>query len=41
MFKLKAVHRDLKLANVFLHFPDMVGKEAQITPDWLKSVNME
>lgn len=36
MFKLKAVHRDLKLANVFLHFPDMVGKETEITSHWLK-----
>ena len=25
--KLRVLHRDLKLANILLHFPDMQGKE--------------
>jgi serine/threonine protein kinase len=24
---LRVLHRDLKLANILLHFPDMEGKE--------------
>mgnify|MGYP000442247181 CR=1 FL=1 len=35
-----ALHRDLKLANIFLHFPDMVGKEDKIDKKWLKRVDL-
>ena len=38
--KNNALHRDLKLANIFLHFPDMVGKEDQIDKKWLKRVDL-
>lgn len=34
------MHRDLKLPNVLLHFPDMVGKEDLITDAWLKNVDL-
>jgi hypothetical protein len=30
----------LKLANVLLHFPEMVGKEELITPDWIKKADL-
>ena len=36
----KAMHRDLKLANILLHFPDMVNQEDKITSTWLKDVDM-
>ena len=38
---VKAIHRDLKLSNIFIHFPEMVGKEDMITKEWLKNVNLE
>lgn len=38
--KNNALHRDLKLANIFLHFPDMEGKEEQIDKNWLKQVDL-
>ena len=38
--KNNALHRDLKLANIFLHFPDMIGKEDQIDKKWLKRVDL-
>lgn len=38
--KNNALHRDLKLANIFLHFPDMVGREDEIDNKWLKKVDM-
>lgn len=37
---LHVLHRDLKLANILLHFPDMVGREDDITIDWLKNVDL-
>jgi len=40
MYKLNVIHRDLKLANLFLHFPDFEGKEHLITDEWLKSVDL-
>lgn len=40
LYKLNAVHRDLKLANVFMHYPGMEGKEDQITNEWLKTVDL-
>jgi serine/threonine protein kinase len=40
LHNLKAFHRDLKLANLLLHFPDMNGKENEITIDWLKNVKL-
>ena len=27
LHNLNVLHRDLKLANILIHFPDMVGKE--------------
>lgn len=38
---LNVLHRDLKLANVLLHFPDMVGREDEISADWLKNVDLK
>ena len=37
---LRVVHRDLKLANLLIHFPAMVGNEDQINADWLKKVDL-
>lgn len=37
---LKVLHRDLKLANILLHFPQMVGKEDQITSHWLSKIDL-
>lgn len=37
---LNVLHRDLKLANILIHFPAMVGKEELITPQWLKQVDL-
>lgn len=31
LYKLNALHRDLKLANVFMHFPEMEGRDDEIT----------
>jgi serine/threonine protein kinase len=36
----KVLHRDLKLANIFLHFPRMNDKSDLITNKWLKEVNL-
>ena len=36
----KAMHRDIKLANIFLHFPYLVGKENLINYEWIKNVNL-
>jgi serine/threonine protein kinase len=41
LFGIRAMHRDIKLSNIFIHFPDMEGKEDNINGDWLKSVNLE
>lgn len=38
MYKMKVVHRDLKLANILIHFPNM-GEN--VTKDMLKNMNME
>ena len=35
-----AMHRDLKLANIFLHFPAMEGYEDEIDTRWLKRVDL-
>jgi hypothetical protein len=35
------MHRDLKLANILIHFPDMEGKEEEITQTWLKNLKLE
>lgn len=40
LHSLRVLHRDLKLANVLLHFPDMVGKEDQINSEWLRNVDL-
>ena len=40
LHKLNAIHRDLKLANIFIHFPDYVGRESEVTPAMLKDVNL-
>lgn len=40
LHSLNVLHRDLKLANILLHFPDMVGKEDDITNEWLKNVDL-
>lgn len=37
---LKVLHRDLKLANILIHFPDMTDKADQITTEWLKRVDL-
>ena len=34
------MHRDLKLANILIHFPTMVGREKEITSEWLKNVDL-
>lgn len=36
LHSLRVLHRDLKLANVLLHFPDMAGKEEMINNEWLR-----
>ncbi len=36
----KVLHRDLKLANILLHFPEMVGKEDNINDEWLSKVDL-
>jgi len=41
LHSLHVLHRDLKLANVLLHFPDMEGKEDMINSEWLKSVDLK
>lgn len=38
--KNNALHRDLKLANIFIHFPNMVGREDEIDKKWLKRVDL-
>lgn len=40
LHSLNVLHRDLKLANILLHFPDMVGKEDLITGEWLKNADL-
>ncbi len=35
---LNALHRDLKDANIFLHFPNRDASIKDITPKWLKEV---
>jgi len=40
LHSLHVLHRDLKLANVLIHFPDMDGKEDLITSEWLKEVDL-
>lgn len=40
LHSLRVLHRDLKLANILLHFPDMVGKEDLINAEWLKKVDL-
>ena len=34
------MHRDLKLPNILIHFPDMVGREDQINAAWMKEVDL-
>jgi serine/threonine protein kinase len=41
MFSKDVLHRDLKLANILLHFPTMTGKEDLITKQWLTDVDLE
>jgi serine/threonine-protein kinase ULK2 len=36
LFSLGVVHRDLKLANLLLHLPNMEGREGEITDDWFR-----
>jgi serine/threonine-protein kinase ULK/ATG1 len=38
---IRAIHRDLKLSNIFIHFPSMEGKEDKIIKEWKKHVNLE
>jgi len=40
LHSLKVLHRDLKLANVLLHFPDMADNEELITREWLKNLDL-
>jgi serine/threonine protein kinase len=40
LHNIKVMHRDLKLANILLHFPDMKGKEEEINNNWLKNVKL-
>lgn len=35
LHSLGVLHRDLKLANVLLHFPKMEGQESKVTNEWL------
>ena len=37
---LNALHRDLKAANIFLHFPDREKDISVISPFWLKEVDL-
>jgi serine/threonine-protein kinase ULK/ATG1 len=41
LHSLHVLHRDLKLANVLLHFPDMDGKEDMINNEWLRTVDLK
>ncbi len=41
LYKLKAIHRDIKLANIFLHFPEYEGREQDLTKDELKSIRLD
>lgn len=38
---LSVLHRDLKLANVLIHFPEMVGNEDIIDKEWLRNVDLK
>ena len=38
LHKINAIHRDIKLANILLHFPDI--DESLITHEFLKSVDL-
>ena len=40
MNSIKVIHRDLKLANILIHFPEMIGNEILINTDWLKQVKL-
>lgn len=40
LYKLNALHRDLKLPNIFIHFPTMEGHENDINNDWLRDANL-
>lgn len=40
LHSINGIHRDLKLANLLIHFPSMIGREEEITPTWLKEVNL-
>ncbi len=37
---LDALHRDLKAANIFLHFPDREEDISVLTPFWIKEVDL-
>ena len=40
LYKIKAIHRDIKLANIFLHFPSFEVREGELTKDELKSLKL-
>jgi serine/threonine protein kinase len=40
LHKHKVLHRDLKAANVFLHFPKKEDSKDPITPEFLKEVDL-
>ena len=37
---LNALHRDLKLANIFLHFPDRENNLESMDSQWLSKVDL-
>lgn len=41
LFEIKAMHRDIKLSNIFIHFPGMEGREDLLDGEWIKNVSLE
>ena len=37
---LSIIHRDLKLANLLIHFPDLISKEDTFESDWVESIQL-